>query len=178
MICNRTTLRVLVAAVAILIASETGHAQSTDTARYTVSIVPYMELTALTADRTANHTLSGGNIVFTNNQWFARTSSSTGSTIRWTTDHSFWNMSDNSYRRDARLRLTRLVGSATSGWQLDTIQDQTNTAAGDETAAVQVSSRRPGNSITWMEVTFITGNVPTLRGGVYEMTVVGTISAN
>ena len=165
-------------ALSVMLITESTAAQTSDGARYTIRIDPFMQLTALGADRTAIHPLTPSNITFAGQTWFARTSSSTGSTIQWTTDHSFWNTADPSYRRDARLRLTRIVGSAISGWQFDTVQDQTNTVGGDETALVQVSSQRAGNAIIWMDVTFITGNLPTLRGGNYEMTVIGTISAN
>lgn len=178
MIRSIRTVAIAIAVLSVLLTASEAHAQVADTANYTISINPYMELTALGADRVANHPLTPADIVFTNQTWFARTSSSTGSTIRWTTDHSFWNSADPSYRRDARLRLTRVVGSGVSGWQFDVIQDQTNTAAGDETATVQVSGRRAGNAVIWMDVTFFTGNLATLRGGNYEMTVVGTISAN
>ena len=175
------TLRLLAALVFALSATlitDCAVAQTSDSARYTIRIDPFMQLTALGADRTAIHPLTNSNISFLSQAWFARTSSSTGSTIQWTTDHSFWNTADPSYRRDARLRLTRIVGSGISGWRFDTVQDQTNTAAGDETALVQVSSQRAGNAIIWMDVTFLTGDLPTLRGGHYEMTVIGTISAN
>lgn len=178
MIRSIRTIAIAIAMLSVVLTAAESHAQVGDASKYTISVNPYMELTALGADRITNHPMTPANIVFTNQTWFARTSSNSGSTVRWTTDHSFWNTADPSYRRDARLRLTRIIGSGVSGWQFDTILDQTNTAAGDESATVQVSCRRPGNAIIWMDVTFITGNLATLRGGNYEMTVVGTISAN
>lgn len=151
---------------------------ASDDTVYTVRVSPFMQLDALTADRTATHPLTAGNITFANNRWFARTSSGTGSTIRFSTDHAFQHVASPTSQRDARLTLTNLVGNSSAGWQYDAVTDTTNYAAGDGTATVQVSSRAPGTAVITMRVEFLTGTVSTLRQGQYQMTVIGTISEN
>ena len=145
---------------------------------YKVHVPPDMQLKALGSSQTTTHPMTTGNVTFSNQRWQARTSSGTGSTVRFSSDHAFRNLSDSNYERDVRLQLTRIVGTAGSGWRFDTTVDTTNYAAADETATVQVSCTRPGNSIIWMDVIFMTGNLATLKGGQYQMTVVGTISEN
>ncbi|MBL8813573.1 MAG: hypothetical protein JNM43_25635 [Planctomycetaceae bacterium] len=145
---------------------------------YTVHVSPFMQIDAMTADRTATHPLTAGNVSFTNNRWFARTSSGTGSTVRFSTDHAFQHVASPSSQRDARLTLTNMVGNSSGRWQYDVVTDVTNYAAGDGTATVQVSSRAPGTAIITMRVDFLTGTASTLRQGQYQMTVIGTISEN
>ncbi len=145
---------------------------------YRLHVAPAMELRALSGDRTATHPMTAANVSFIGQNWQAKTSSGTGSTVQFKSDHAFHNLSDSNYKRDVRLQLTQISGSAGSGWQFDTIVDTTNYAAADETATVQVSCRQPGNALIKMNVFFITGNLATLKGGQYRMTVVGTISEN
>jgi hypothetical protein len=122
--------------------------------------------------------MTAGNVNFNHQLWLARTSSATGSTVKFSSDHAFPNLSGSDYKRDVRLQIARIVGTASSGWQIDTDVDTTNYAAADETATVQLSSNRPGNKVIWLNVRFLTDNLATLKGGQYEMTVVGTISEN
>lgn len=149
-----------------------------DNTLYTVHVGPEMQLRALGGPRTATHPMTAANVTFANQNWQAKTSSGTGSTVQFQSDHAFHNPPNAIYKRDVRLQLTQISGTASSGWQFDTVADTTNYAAGDETATVEVSCRRPGNAIIKMNVIFITGNLATLMGGQYQMTVVGTISEN
>lgn len=149
-----------------------------DNALYKVHISPFMQIQALGPDRVATHPMTAGNVNFNNQLWSARTSSATGSTVTLSSDHAFHNLADPNYKRDVRLQLTQMYVTTSSGWQFDTVVDTTNYAAADETATVQVSCRRPGNATIWLNVSFLTGNLATLKGGQYQMTVVGTISEN
>lgn len=149
-----------------------------DSIRYRVHVAPSMEIRALGGARAKTHPMTTANVIFTDERWQAKTSSATGSTVRFTTDQAFRHLMDPSYKRDARLTLTKIVGSTGAGWQFDTVVDTTNYAVGDETATVQVSGTGPGNATIWMDVTFMTGNLTMLKAGQYQMTVVGTISEN
>lgn len=149
-----------------------------DNTKYKVHVSPFMQIDALGADRVTTHPMTAGNVNFNNQQWYARTSSATGSTVTLSSDHAFHNLSDPSYKRDVRLQLTQMYVTASSGWKFDTVVDTTNYVAADETATVQVSCKRPGNATIWLNVSFLTGNLATLKGGQYQMTVVGTISEN
>ena len=94
------------------------------------------------------------------------------------TDHAFRNLAAPAYKRDAILRLTRLQGPKKGGWTITVAQDQTDYAAGNEVATVSMSSTKDGMQIVRMEVEFITGNLATLPGGDYQLTVIGTITQN
>lgn len=145
---------------------------------FTITVPPAMTLTALRGPQFQNHPNTAANLTFTNSVWMARTASANGSTVTFTTDHAFQNVSAPSLKRDVQLRLPFMFVSPGSGWAFDTNVDQTNYAAGDEVAMVQVSSQTAGVALIFMNVTFITGDVSTLAGGSYEVTVTGTISQN
>lgn len=153
------------------------HAQSGDNF-YTLSVPPFMSLTPLRGPQFRRHPNTSANVVFNNSLWWARTASSTGSTVTFATDTPFQHTTNPRYQRDARLRLPRMFVSPGAGWQFDTQVDQTDYAAGDDIAMVQVSSTGPGVALIFLEVTFITGDVNTLPGGLYDVTVTGTISQN
>ena len=171
-----SSVRQFLLAMLLLLAAQESYAQ--DSTRYQVRIAPAMQLDALSPSRTATHPMTGSDIMFSGQLWSARTTSGTGSTIRFTTDHAFWHVNNPSFKRDARLRLTRISGNSSARWRFDNADDRTDYASGDETAAVQVSSTGPGNAIITMNVQFLTGNLATLQGGQYQMTVTGTISEN
>ncbi|MFO1000555.1 MAG: hypothetical protein U0936_09455 [Planctomycetaceae bacterium] len=149
-----------------------------DSTQYKVRILPAMTLDALSPDRTTTHPMTGSDVMFSGQMWSARTTSGTGSTIRFTTDTAFRHINSPSFKRDARLRLTRISGNSSARWRFDVADDRTDYASGDENASVQVSCTAPGSAIITMNVQFLTGNLATLQGGQYQMTVTGTISEN
>lgn len=153
-------------------------ASAQDEKRFKVHVPPFMQLVAVSADGLKTHPMTGSDVTFSNQRWRARTSSATGSTIRFSTDHAFRNLTSPAYKRDVRLRLTRIVGTGRAGWAFDTITDTTDYANGDEIATVQVSGNGPGTASFFMDITFITGNLSTLAEGQYQLTVVGTITEN
>lgn len=145
---------------------------------FTLTVPPVMTLTALRGPQFQNHPNTAANVAFTNSVWLARTAASNGSTVTFTTDHAFQNVTAPSQKRDVQLRLPFMFVSPGSGWAFDTNVDQTDHAIGDEIAMVQVSSQTAGVALIFMNVTFITGDVSSLAGGTYEVTVTGTISEN
>lgn len=153
-------------------------ASGSDNLTYTLNAIPFMSLEALRGPAFAEHPLTSDNVVLSNSRWRARSSSNTGSTVTFETNHSFWNDAEPSVKRDAILRLTRLQGPRTGGWSIAVAEDQTNYASGDEVATVSMSSTAAGMQMVRMEVEFITGDVATLRGGNYELVVTGTITQN
>ncbi|MCA9060830.1 MAG: hypothetical protein KDA85_20095, partial [Planctomycetaceae bacterium] len=125
-----------------------------------------------------NHSGTTANVLLANQAWMARSNSVTGATVRLSTDQCFHHTTDSAYARDAVLRVRRLTATSASQWRIDVSTDQTDHANGDETATVQLSSRAPGDAVIYLDVTFLTGDLATLKGGDYELTVVGTISEN
>lgn len=153
-------------------------AQVQEDTAYTVYIPPEMTLRALRPDQSRVHPETPANVTFNNSLWWARTTSTTGSTIRLATSTPFVNVTNPGFERDVQLHSPRLFGSASANWTYDTATDQTDYAAGDDDAAVQISGTGPGMALIFLRVTFITGDLATLGGGDYEVTVVGTITAN
>lgn len=174
----RSHLVTFAVACIFLYAPEPAAGQLQEDQAYTVYIPPAMSLRALRPDQVQIHPETPGDLTFTNSVWWARTASATGSTIRFATDTPFLNVTNPGYERDVRLHTPRMFGSPWSGWAYDTPTDQTDYASGDDDAAVQISGTGPGLALIYLEVTFITGDVTTLGGGDYEVTVVGTITAN
>ena len=170
----RQFIRIL-AVVCSFAASSVGAQDSTD---YTVVVPAAMSLEALRGPAVAVHPLTTANVVLTDSRWRARSSSPTGSTVVFQTDHSFWNQEDPAFKRDAIIRLTQLQGPPQGGWTINVAQDQTNYAGGDEVATVSMSSTAAGMQMVRMEVEFITGDLPSLRTGDYLLTVIGTITQN
>lgn len=146
--------------------------------QYTLYVPPEMSIRALRGDQLEIHPETAADVTMSNSMWWASTTSATGSTIRFTTDTPFVNQSRPEYKRDVRLHSPRLIGTPRAGWQYDIPTSQTDYATGNEQAAVQISGSNPGVALIYLEVTFITGDLPTLAGGDYVVTVTGTITAN
>ncbi|MCA9062822.1 MAG: hypothetical protein KDA96_07180 [Planctomycetaceae bacterium] len=153
-------------------------ARAQDDNRYRLHVLPFLQLDSLYAFANRTHSGTTTNVLFASQPWMARSNSITGATVRLSTDHSFVHVTDPGCRRDARLRIRQLSAAASSGWKMDVQEDQTDHAAGDEIATVQASSTAPGNAVIFLDVTFLTGDLATLKGGDYRLTVVGTISEN
>lgn len=170
-------LKTLVVTSVVLLWAQQGVAQQVQFS-FGVNVLPFMSLEALRGPASATHPLTADNVVLADSRWRARSSSATGSTVTFATNHSFWNTTDGTTKRDAILRLTRLQGPRSGGWEIDIAQDQTDYANGDEVATVTMSSTAPGMQVARMEVEFVTGDLGTLKNGSYELIVVGTIGQN
>lgn len=175
---RRTYSLLLIGTAALMCSAETAYSQLSDSTDLTVTVSPAMEIRALSGPRAEVHPLNNNDIVFNNNIWRARSSSATGSTVTLKTNHSFHNAINSNYRRDARLECTAIRGSLGSGWNFATSSDQTDYRAGDEEALLEFTSSRPGLALFFLRITFITEDYRQLHGGDYEMTVIGTITAN
>ena len=80
------------------------------------------------------------------------------------------------YQRNVRLLVKQPFG--TGGWVRNVITDESDYANSDPDAQVEVASSSAGFAIILLNVTFITEDVNTLIAGDYEVTLVGTITAN
>ena len=145
---------------------------------FTVYVPPAMSLRALRPDQSVVHPRTPANITMGRSLWRASTSSASGSTIRFAVDTPFINQQKPEYKRDVRLRSPRLFGNRSARWMFDQSTDRTDYASGDNQAQVQISGSGPGQALIFLRVTFLTGDVATLAGGDYQVTVVGTITAN
>lgn len=173
MIRHLVTTSLLIVTMSAFVQPARGQALQQD---YSVYVPPFMTLTQLFPDRTQNHPGTSADVPLGSSLWIGRTASNTGSTIRLATDTPFQNLTNPNAKRDAHLFVPGYFGFG--NWSADTAVDQTDYAIGKNDAAVEFSSTGPG--IIWipLRVTFLTGNVNTLAGGTYQITVTGTITAN
>lgn len=142
---------------------------------YEVYVPPYMSLVQLMPDRTSNHPQTSANVVMGSSIWRSLTANPAGVTVKLTTAQPFQNLNVPSVQRDVRLAMPYVIGF---GWTIDTALDATDYANGKLTASVEASSTSAGFAWIPLQVTFLTGDVNTLAGGTYELTVVGTITGN
>lgn len=149
----RQTVKTAIAAC-VLLTSAKGDDQG-----YTLNVVPFMSLQAMRGPDFAIHPQTPANVVLSTSRWRARSSSPTGSTVTFETNHAFRNTTDPTIKRDAVLRLTQLQVPPTGGWAIAVTEDQTNYAGGDEVTTVSMSSSGAGMQMVRMEVEFITGEL-------------------
>ena len=149
-----------------------GQSASSD---YEVYVPPFMSLTQLQPDRSANHPQTSADVALGSSLWLARTANPAGVTVNLRADQPFQNLNNPGAQRDIRLRMPFVIGF---GWTIDTAIDQSDYAIGKPGAAVEASSTNAGFAWLPLQVTFITGDVNTLDGGTYQATVIGTITGN
>ena len=168
------TKSIILLSAGIFIA-KSAHGQ-VSTNSYEVYVPPYMSLYQYFPDRSSDHPGTSANVQLPSSLWVARTANPEGVTVTLTTSQPFQNLTDPGVQRNAYLRMPGFFGFG--GWSIDTPMDQTDYAIGKYDATVKASSTNAGFAWLPLEVTFLTGDVNTLAGGTYELTVVGTISGN
>lgn len=172
---NLNTSAQIVAVLFLATCVSTASGQSVDNT-YTVDVPVSMSLRPLQGSRSTSHPNTNGNITFRNSSWLAYTASTTGSTVVFKTETPFQVASAPSEQRDVRLVVRQPFGSG--GWSRTVRRSQTDYVGGDLDAQVSVSSSGPGFAFIFVNVTFLTGDINTLTGGDYQLTLVGTITAN
>jgi len=159
-------------------AVQVAEGQDLGSQNYTVRVRPTIALNILRQGQVATHPGTADDITFDDSVWLAQCNAPSGCTLRFQSDHAFLNSRHPQEKRDLELRIRSAFVSSFSQWQIDTLVDQTDHAAGDEQAAVQLSSRRPGLAFVRLRIPFMTGDPSTLVGGPYFTTITGTISEN
>ncbi|MCA9036423.1 MAG: hypothetical protein KDA91_14915 [Planctomycetaceae bacterium] len=170
--------RVAIILLGYLLLTLSNRVYGQDSTNYQVRIPGQIVIRALDPAIVEAHPGTNDDVVMADQRWFALSTSRSGATVRFSTDHAFHNLSNAAYKRDARIQITRIQGTRSARWGFDAPIDQTNYAAGDEVATVQVSSRGPGLVYCWLDVTFLTDDFSTMAGGDYQLTVIGTIAEN
>ena len=155
-------------------------AQVSNTQRFRVAVPVALAIQSPANQVTITHDETDNNQVFPPQAWQVQANAIAGATVQFSTNHSFWNASDNTFRRDARLELAIGSSDAAAAWNVTLGSDETDYAAvvPDEVATVEAVSARPGDASFNLTVTFLTGDHSTLASGVYRMRVTGTITAN
>lgn len=115
---------------------------------------------------------------FPTQRWRVRANVRDGVTVVFSTDQAFTHTTDRTYKRDATLKLGVAWDLGPATWVVGQASDSTDYASGDETAAVQASSDRPGMAAFNLGVSFMTDTYGTFLAGDYVTTVTGTVTAN
>ena len=173
----RHAVRVAVFA-ACAFALQAAQAQELGSQNYTVRVRPTIALNILRPGQVTNHPGTADDIIFDESLWLAQCNAPAGCTLRFQSDHAFVNSRFPQEKRDLELRIRSAFVSPFAGWQVDTLVDQTDYAAGDEEAVVQMSSGATGLAFVFLRIQFMTGDPSALVGGPYFTTITGTISEN
>ncbi len=81
-------------------------------------------------------------------------------------------------RRDAQLGLALANVNGPATWTVTAPADATNIAGGDTNAQVAATSNGVGKANFDLSVTFVTGEFGTFAAGNYNLTIIGTVTAN
>lgn len=166
-------------AVAVALASPIGvFAERASQQHFRVHVPPRVSIKAppIRADAVFLH--GEAQVQFAQQSWEIAANTSNGATVRFATEHSFHNLNNTGVRRDALLELIILKQSSLGAWNVIKPSAVTRYQFGQETAAVQVRSLKPGAAELGLTVTFLQGDALSTPAGDYEMTVIGMIMAN
>jgi hypothetical protein len=170
----------LIAAAVLAVAVKSGSAQQTasDAQRYRVRVPFRLIVISGAPDISIVHDQTDNDQVFPPQPWFVRGTWPFGVTVTLATSQAFTHTAAPTFKRDARLDLEIVDTQGFATWTLDVPSDRTNYATGDEQAVVQASSNFLGRAELALTVTFLTVQYADLAAGNYELTVVGTATAN
>jgi hypothetical protein len=173
--------RIVLLAALVLAARPTpgfGQQTASDSQRYRVQVPFRLIVISGSPDVSIIHDQTDNDQVFPPQPWFVRGTWPFGVTVTLATTQAFTHTTATTLKRDARLDL-RIVNTQGFGrWRVNVPTDRTNYAAGDERAVVQASSNFFGRAELALTVTFLTVQYADLAAGNYELTVVGTATAN
>lgn len=124
------------------------------------------------------HDQTDNDQVFPPQPWFVRGTWPFGVTVTLATSQAFTHTTAPTYKRDARLDVQIVDTQGFAQWSVDVPTGRTRYALGDEQAVVQVSSNFLGRAELALTVTFLTVQFADVAAGNYELTVVGTATAN
>lgn len=124
------------------------------------------------------HDQTDNDQVFPPQPWLVRGTWPFGVTVTLATSQAFTHTTATTLKRDARLDLRIVSTQGFAQWRVDAPTDRTQYASGDERAVVQASSNFIGRAELALTVTFLTVQFADVAAGDYELTVVGTATAN
>ena len=126
----------------------------------------------LTHDQTDN------NQAFSKQRWTVKGNVSNGVVVTFVSATPFVHETNGTMRRDALLGLELAGKTGPADWTVTKAADATNISGNDNDASVAASSNGVGRANFDLSVTFVTGEFGTFAAGNYNLTVVGTVSAN
>lgn len=129
------------------------------------------------ANQARSHDLSDGPQALPEATWSLTSTESTGATVELSCG-PFSHSTRTTVKTDCKLNLRVLGSAGSASWATLVTSDQTNVAAGDQTAAVSARSSGTGDGSLGLTVTLQSSDFSTLGAGDHVVTITGTISAN
>lgn len=129
-------------------------------------------------DVTLTHDETDSNQSFPAQVWLVVGNNQTGVSVSFTVSTPFTNIDDSRYQRDASLGLIVNSSTGPGSWTITQASDATDYASGDNTATVAAASNGTSRAYFNLGVNFVTDTYGSFPAGIYETTIVGTITAN
>jgi hypothetical protein len=166
--------------VGLLTASSAAHGQVEGRQSYRVRVGPRVSVTAPPAEVTTAYKDNDPDASFAAQRWTVDTNSRSGATVSFSTTQAFTHTTKPQFKRDVAIQLEIPRTGTAAEWKVVIGKDRTCHAAGatGETATVRATSRRPGQGIFDVTVTFLAEPKEKLESGDYALTLVGTVTAN
>ncbi|TWU03283.1 hypothetical protein [Neorhodopirellula pilleata] len=171
------TIAALSIAMMSLIDMRPTQAQTTARQRFRVAVPSNISIVA-PDEAVITHDETNSNQVFPAQRWSVVGNTMSGVSVSFSTPTPFIHVDNPSYKRDARLGLVISSSSGPGGWVVTQPFDMTDYASNDNSATVTARSNATGAASFGLSVTFVTGTYGSFPAGIYETTVVGTITAN
>lgn len=171
------TIAALAIAMFSLFDASDANAQFSARQRFRVAVPSNISIVAPN-EALITHDQSDANQVFPAQRWSVVGNTLSGVSVSFTTPAPFTHIENPSYQRDARLGLVVSSSAGPGGWTVTQSYDMTDYAGGDPSATVSARSNGTASAAFGLSVTFVTGTYGSFPAGIYETTVVGTITAN
>lgn len=169
----------LVAVLAVAVCTGEAFAQTSASAsqKFTVSVPTSVSITA-PADVSLTHDQTDNNQAFPAQSWAVRGNVGAGVSVSFATNQAFTNLTDSSFKRNAKLDLAIASHTGPATWNVSKATDTTDYAGNNGVASVQASSNGVGKANFNLTVSFITDTFGSFLAGDYVTTVTGTVTAN
>lgn len=168
---------VIKVAIAFAILPAASVLAQTGSQKFTVVVPTNISITP-PADVTLTHDETDNDQAFPVQQWEVFGNNQSGVSVNFTTNTPFIHTVDPSFERDAQLGLALNSNNGPATWTITQASDATDFGQSDTDATVAATSNGVGRANFDLSVTFVTDSFGTFAAGNYEMTVVGTVSAN
>lgn len=129
-------------------------------------------------DVTLTHDETNANQQFPTQSWSVLGNNRTGVSVSFTASTPFTNIDDSRYKCDTSLALAINSSTGPGAWTMTQVNDVTDYANADNTATVSAVSNGSSRARFDLGVNFVTDTYGSFPSGIYETTIVGTITAN
>ena len=173
----KKNLLVLLGVATLMSLANTSFAQSSASQKYTVTVPTNVSISA-PSDVSLSHDGTDANQAFPTQAWSVKGNVQHGVSVSFATNQAFTNITDNSFKRNAKLDLALGATSGPATWTVSKATDTTDYAGGHGVASVAATSNGVGKASFNLGVTFITDTFGTFLAGDYTTTVTGTVTAH